>query len=281
MYITSYIYTSITNIAWCCIQKGICILSGWLSDGYIYIYTDFFSTMKKPGGKFLWGFFDLRVQETEPFLFNQNNWSFSHLLNVQLPSPFLFQLAKCGMYHDLGILNRGYPKMDCFWFISPSKKNIPHIPLGNSPMFTCTFCQVIWRQPKISHAGPGSLGIRPNPNRQPWAGNLSPSCGSNIQVTINPSKTTQILGVWTGQSSMFPKGMEDHKKVWYTRSLSTKCWPYPSTSEPTKLVQEPRTGKIFGFWLLNRRHLGGSTTWKLFSKNTTQRKYCMIATIPN
>lgn len=121
--------------------------------------------MKKPGGKFLWGFFDLRVQETEPFLFNQNNWSFSHLLNVQLPSPFLLQLAKCGMYHDLGILNRGYPKMDCFWFISPSKKNIPHIPLGNSPMFTCTFCQVIWRQPKISHAGPGSLGIRPNPNR--------------------------------------------------------------------------------------------------------------------
>lgn len=36
MYTTSYIYTSITNIAWCCIQKGICILSGWLSDGYIY-----------------------------------------------------------------------------------------------------------------------------------------------------------------------------------------------------------------------------------------------------
>lgn len=167
--------------------------------------------MKKPGGKFLWGFFDLRVQETEPFLFNQNNWSFSNLLNVQLPSPFLLQLAKCGMYHDLGILNRGYPKMDCFGFISPSKKKYPSYTFRKLPY---VHMYILSSHLKTTQNFPCRTWITWNSAQpQPWAGNLSPSCGSNIQVTINPSKTTQILGVWTGQSSMFPKGMEDHKKV--------------------------------------------------------------------
>lgn len=154
--------------------------------------------------------------------------------------------------------------MDCFWFISPSKKNIPHIPLGNSPMFTCTFCQVIWRQPKISHSGPGSLGIRPNPNR-----GLETCHHPAVPTSKSRSTRQKQRRFWEfGQAKArcFRKAWKIIKKVWYTRSLSTKCWLYPSTSEPTKLVQEPRTGKIFRFWLLNRRHLGGSTTWKWFLK---------------
>ena len=232
------------------------------SKGHMYtfrmtqwrLYIQILFRPSKPGGKFLWGFSTI-VQETEPFLFNQNNWSFSNLRNVQLPSRFLLQLAKCGSV-STGILNRGYPKNGLFLVhFAFKQKRYPSYTFRKLPY---VHMYILSSHLKTTQNFPFRTWITWNSAQpQPWAGNLSPSCGSNIQVTINPSKTTQILGVWTGQSSMFPKGMEDHKKVWYTRSLSTKCWLYPSTSEPTKLVQEPRTGKIFGFWLLNRRHLGG------------------------